>query len=274
MAEIANWRGNMAEDAPATKRRVTGTFSDRQLEFAAHLRDPEQHAAPTDVEDRRMRVYRDLFFNNISGFMANGFEVLRSCMNDDAWRALMRDFYRDHASRTPLFTQLYSEFVTYLNEEREPQAGDPPFLTELAHYEWVGLDLLLAPDSQPGAGSDPDSDLLDGRPVLSPLTHGLSYNFPVNEINTGNQPTVPLETPVYLLAYRNADDRVKFVKLNIVSARLFALIDTRPELSGRDALNLIVDEMQHPKPETVIEGGHAILNKWRELGVVLGARSD
>jgi len=264
----------MADDAPATKPRATGAFVDRQLEFAAHLRDPEQHAAPTDVEDRRMQIYRDLFFNNISGFLANGFEVLRSCMDDDAWRALIRDFYRDHASRTPLFTQLYSEFVTYLNEEREPQAGDPPFLTELAHYEWVGLDLLLAPDSQPGAGSDPDSDLLDGRPVLSPLTHGLSYNFPVNEINTGNQPTVPLETPVYLLAYRNADDRVKFVKLNIVSARLFALIDTRPELSGRDALNLIVDEMQHPKPETVIEGGHAILNKWRELGVVLGARSD
>jgi len=264
----------MAEDAPATKPRAPGTFSERQLEFAAHLRDPEQHAAPTDVEDRRMRVYRDLFFNNISGFMANGFEVLRSCMNDDAWRALMRDFYRDHASRTPLFTQLYSEFVTYLNEEREPQAGDLPFLTELAHYEWVGLDLLLAPDPQPDTKLDPDGDLFEGRPVLSPLAHALSYNFPVNEINQGNQPTAPLATPLYFLAYRNTDDQVKFVKLNVVSARLFELIDTRPELSGNDVLNLIVDELQHPKPETVVAGGQEILNKWRELGVVLGTRRD
>lgn len=272
MVEIASWQRNMADDAPATKPQVTGAFMARQLEFAAHLRDPDKHAAPVDVEDRRMQIYRDLFFNNISGFMANGFEVLRSCMDDDAWRALMRDFYRDHASRTPLFTQLYGEFVTYLNEERESKAGDLPFLAELAHYEWVGLDLLLAPDSPPDAAIDPDGDLLEGSPVLSPLAHGLSYSYPVNEINKDNQPTTPLETPVHFLVYRNADDKVKYVKLNVVSARLFELIDTRPDLSGRDALNLIVEEIRHPKPETVIEGGEAILTKWRELGVVRGTR--
>ncbi len=221
-----------------------------------------------------MQIYRDLFFNNISGFLANSFKVLRSCMDDAAWRALMRDFYRDHASRTPLFTKLAQEFLVYAADEREPQPADPPFLYELAHYEWVRSELAMAPDPPPETGVDPDGDLLEGRPVLSPLAWGLNYRFPVNEIHAGHQPTVPADTAIHFLAYRNAEDRVKFVKLNLVSARLFALIDTRPDLTGRAALEVIVDEMQHPRPDTVVAGGLGILEKWRELGVVLGTRSD
>lgn len=254
--------------------RAAGRFIDKQLEFAAHLRDPDKFPAPADVEDRRMQIYRDLFFNNISGFLANSFKVLRSCMHDAAWRALMRDFYRDHASRTPLFTKLAQEFLVYVAEEREPQPADPPFLYELAHYEWVRSELAMAPDPQPESGIDSDGDLLDGRPALSPLAWGLNYRFPVNEIHAGHQPTRPADSPIHFLAYRNADDRVKFVQLNVVSARLFALIDTRPELTGRAALEVIIDETQHPRPEAVVAGGREILEKWRELGVVLGTRRD
>jgi len=264
----------MADTARPPDEHPAGAFVDRQLEFAAHLRDPDNRPAPADVEDRRMQIYRDLFFNNISNFLANGFKVLRSCADGAAWRALIRDFYRDHASRTPLFPRLYEEFVIYVSAEREPQPDDLPFLSDLAHYEWINLELKLAPDPEPDANIDPDGDLLDERPILSPLARGPSYRYPVNEISKDNQPTEPAAAPVHFLVYRNADDDVKFVKLNVVSARLFELIDTRPELSGRDALNLIVEEMQHPQPEIVIEGGHAILSKWRELGVLLGTRRD
>ena len=37
--------------------------------FAAHIRDPENQAGPAGVEDRRMDIYRQLFFNNISIFI-------------------------------------------------------------------------------------------------------------------------------------------------------------------------------------------------------------
>lgn len=253
---------------------ASGTFRERQIEFAAHLRDPHNQPAPADVEDRRMQIYRDLFFNNISGFLTNGFRLLKSCMGDDAWNALVRDFYRDHASRTPLFPRLGNEFVTYLASEREAQPGDPPFLYELAHYERVESDLNLADDPRPDPAIDPDGDLLEERPTLSPLSRALTYRYAVHEIDADHQPSEPAESPVHFLVYRNTDNKVRFVKLNIVSARLYELIDTRPELSGRDALNLIVTELQHPKPETVIDGGHSILSKWRDLGVVLGTRSD
>lgn len=267
----------MADRGQPTRSRhrdhPAGAFIDRQIEFAAHLRDPDNRPPPGDVEDRRMKIYRDLFFNNISGFLANGFEALRSCMDDDAWTALMRDFYRDHASRTPLFTRLYQEFVTYVSDEREPRPGDLPFLSDLAHYEWARLELLFAPDPEPDTDIDPNGNLLADRPALSPLARGLSFRYQVNEIDKDHQPIEPAAAPVHFLVYRNAVDDVKYIKLNVVSARLFELIDTHSELSGREALDLIVEELQHPKPDAVIEGGDAILNKWRDLGVVLGTRS-
>ena len=249
-------------------------FIDRQIEFAAHLRDPDSRPAPADVEDRRMQIYRDLFFNNVSSFLANSFRVLRSCVDDDAWDTLIRDFYRDHASRSPLFTKLSKEFVTYLSEERQPQPGDLPFMSELAHYEWVEVELIMSPDPQIDAVIDGDGDLLDGRPMLSPLAWGLSYAYPVHEIDKNNQPTGPAEAKLHFVVYRNVDDEVKFVKLNVVSARLFALLDTDPTMTGRDALNMIAEELGHQQPDVVVAGGLDILQQWRDLGIVLGTKSD
>ncbi|NNG12205.1 MAG: DUF2063 domain-containing protein, partial [Halobacteria archaeon] len=52
-------------------------FIRRQYEFAAHIRDPKHQPAPADVEDRRMGIYRELFYNNVEGFIAGTFPVLR-----------------------------------------------------------------------------------------------------------------------------------------------------------------------------------------------------
>jgi len=40
-------------------------FQDKQYAFAAHLRDPDNVPAPEGIEERRMAVYRELFFNNL-----------------------------------------------------------------------------------------------------------------------------------------------------------------------------------------------------------------
>ena len=45
------------------------TFKKHQYEFTAHIRDPERNARPDGIEDRRMGIYRDLFYNNVEGFL-------------------------------------------------------------------------------------------------------------------------------------------------------------------------------------------------------------
>ena len=62
-----------------------------QKSFAAHIRDPQRVAAPEGVEDRRMEIYRDLFFNNIKNFISGNFPVLRTLYEDDARTTLCRD---------------------------------------------------------------------------------------------------------------------------------------------------------------------------------------
>ncbi len=246
-------------------------FAQRQYEFAAHIRSPATAPAPPDVEDRRMAVYRDLFYNNVEGFLSGSFPVLRKLMDDTWWHALARDFFARHRCRSPLFLEIPREFLDYLERERGAHPDDPPFLRELAHYEWVELALSVADSGTPPA-ADPDGDLLAHPPVLSPLAWPLSYRYPVQRISPDFQPQVPAAQPVYLLVYRDPDDEVGFIELNPVSARLFSLLQEHAERSGAAVLQTIVEELEHPDPQTVIDGGRAILEQWRQRGIILGAR--
>jgi hypothetical protein len=247
-------------------------FIQQQYAFAAHIRAPERNAAPADIEDRRMAIYRELFYNNVEGFLSNSFPVLRKLFADEAWHRMARDFYSRHQCHSPLFLEIPHEFLSYLEHERGEQPADPPFLRELAHYEWVELALSVA-ESTPPEGVDQHGDLLDQFPVVSPLAWPLSYRYPVHRISPDFQPQAPGEQPTYLLVYRDADDEVGFLELNPVTARLFSLLQEGRVSSGRQALELIAAELQHPDPGAVVQGGHAILEEWRKRDIVLGTQS-
>jgi len=250
-------------------------FQEQQIKFAAHIRDPENVAAPADIDSDRMEVYRGLFFNNIVNFLKGSYPVLYRVLGSDRWKMLVRDFYRDHASRTPLFPNLAAEFLHYLMEER-PQgtqsdpAGDPPFLTELAHYEWVEIGLRFASDPEIDESLRPDGDLLNERPVTSPLAWLLTYHYPVDKIGESFQPDEPEEQPKHYLVLRNSDMKIKFISLNLVSARLFELLRDNPETTGKDNLLRIAKEIQHNNPEAIVSNGQAIMQQWLEKNALLG----
>lgn len=248
------------------------TLAETQKRFAAHIRDPAHERAPGDVEDRRMAIYRELFYNNIEGFLANNFPVIRTIYNDLGWHALVRDFFVEHRARTPLFPELPREFLHYLQDVRGRRTNDPAFLLELAHYEWVELALSLD-DSDPDAASfDPHGDLLQGKPVLSPLAWLLTYQFPVHRIRPDYQPVKPPDEPAHLLAYRDRDDRVCFMELNPVSARLVALLKEDSDSTGLECIEGIAAELKHPDPPKVIAAGHAVLLDLQKRGVILGTQ--
>ena len=246
--------------------------------FAAHLRAPDRHPAPEDIEDRRMQIYRDLFINNVTSFLGNSFPVLNELLGTERWAMLVRDFYRDHQSHSPLFPDMPKEFLDYLARERDEREktdaeSDPPFLYELAHYEWVETGLALAEEPDTPQDVDATGDLLTGAPVTYGLAWLFSYQYPVNEINRDNQPAEPAPQPLHYLVYRNAEFKVKFIKMNIVSARLFELLTTDADLTGDKALRSIATELNHPDPDKVVAGGAAILEQWREAGIILGTRT-
>jgi len=247
-------------------------FVRRQYEFAAHIRDPEHRPAPADVDDRRMAIYRELFYNNMENFLSGSFPVLRKIHDDTAWHAMVRAFYSSHLSHSPLFPEIPREFLNWLREEREAGVADYPFLYELAHYEWVELAVSIAEESIDLDSIDPAGDLLDAIPVLSPLVWHLSYTYPVHTIGPGHLPAAPGPNPTYLVVYRNRQDEVGFIEINPVTKRLLELLDADSAATGRQILAQIAGEMSHPQPEQVIRSGLGILENLRNRDIVPGTR--
>lgn len=254
-------------------RAPADDFSAVQRAFAAHIRDPEHRARPADVEDRRMAIYRDLVFNNIAGLLASGFPVLRRTLPEDHWRALIRDFMVHHRAATPLFLEISQEFLDYLGTTRARQTtNDPPFLLELAHYEWVELALSVSDDEPDPSHANPNGDLLDDRPVVSPLAWSLSYRFPVHRIGPELQPDAPGDQSTHLVVYRNRAERIEFLEINAVTQRLLALLEDETPRTGREAMQVIAAELGHPQPDKVIAAGARMLTDLRRRDVILGTR--
>ena len=241
------------------------------MAFAAHLRDPQRAPAPADVEDRRMAIYRALIFNNVSSLLAANFPVLHRLLEGLRWDAAVRDFFIRHRCRTPLFLELPREFLDYLQNERAAP-DDPPFLLELAHYEWVELALQISDEEPDLSGVDPNGDLVSAAPVVSPLVRNLTYRFPVHRIMPEFQPGEPPAEPTRLLAYRTRGDRVEFLEINAVTQRLIQLLQESRSSSGHDILKQLAAELRHPQPETVLAFGAQQLDDLRARGVILGTR--
>ena len=241
-----------------------------QQAFTAFVRDPEAHEPPQDIEPRRMAVYRDIMYANVESIFSGAFPVVRYLLGEERWHALVHDYFAEHRAKTPLFPQLPLELVNYLQNERGPRPGDFAFLAELAHYEWVELALGIAEDEIDGAAVDPDGDLLDGMPVLSPLAWPLAYRFAVHRISSKFLPDSPGEQPTYLVVYRDASERIGFLELNPVTARLLALIMEGGARAARDLLSQIAQELKHPDPDVVIAGGAQVMQDWRRRGVLAG----
>jgi hypothetical protein len=248
---------------PGTPARLR----EQQLELTRHLRDPEHVAPPPDLEDRRLAIYRELLFNNIESLLAGNFPVIRKLLGDARWRSLVRDFYRDHRSQTPLFPEIAREFLRYL--EALP-ALDPPFLRELAHYEWVELALQISEARVEDAVHDPDGDLLEGAPVVSPLAWALAYRWPVHRLGPDYQPDEAPAAPTFVLLRREADGDVRFSALSPLAFRLLARLDEHPLLTGREQLEALAQEAGVAADAAFLAQGRQLLEQMRGNGTLLG----
>lgn len=248
-------------------------FQKKQYAFAAHIRDPDNAPAPPGVEDRRMAIYRELFFNNIRSLLGNMFPVLRKLHSDDKWNSLIRQFMKRHRAETPYFLQLPAELIAFLQDEFTPSDDDFPFLLELAHYEYVELALSISEDADDLDGIDPSGNLLSSVPVKSVLAWVNAYQYPVHKINNDFIPAEPAEQPVFLVVYRRPDDSVGFLELNAVTAALLEAVANNAAMhSGETLLRTLAEEINYPDADALVEHGAAALEEMRQLGILTGTR--
>ncbi|MFK7974831.1 MAG: DUF2063 domain-containing protein [Halioglobus sp.] len=252
---------------------TTQTLLDSQMAMARFLRDPEGEPAPEGIEARRLKIYQDLIYNNIEGFISSGFPVLRSLYSEADWHELVRLFIDQHRCKTPYFLEISQEFLQFLESVHQPRPCDPPFINELAHYEWVELGLDIAEEELPEkvslaqGGPSSTEEVLKLVPRLSPLAWLLSYTFPVHMIGPSFRPEIA-EEPTFLVVYRNWDDAIKFVVINPAVARLLEMIQNNEGATVRELLTALAGEM-NAAVDPILEFGAGQIAEFLENSIVL-----
>lgn len=261
-----------AKSSKAVKQEVPA-FQQYQLDFSAHIRNPKENPRPQGVEARRMKIYNELLYNNLEGFLLACFPVLQRILGSRKWAKLVREFFAEHQCHTPFFRQIPDEFVQYLQNERGTREDDPHFLQDLAHYEWIELILSVSAKEIDLSQINEAGDLMDGQPVLNPILSLQTYNYAVHRISPKFKPTAQQKETTHIAILRNRDDAVKFVLVNAVSKRFLELLLEKAQ-SGREALLQIAKELNHPNPEVVLAGGQEMMQSLKQAEVILGVSKN
>ena len=236
-------------------------FKARQAEFSAYIRDPDTKPCPEDVKPERMKMYRELFFNNVENFLSSNFPVLRKILNQQQWQQLAQDFFQNHHSSTPYFSEIPEEFILYLQNERQPKENDYPFMLELAHYEWVEMALSIAQEDNPATSPQQISEFNQSI-SLSPLVWVLAYQYPVHKISPDYLPLQAPEQPSYLAVYRNSEDQVNFIELAPMSFYLLQTLQDQQPISIATCLSEILpDNPPESLKNSAIEALQQFINK-------------
>jgi len=218
-----------------------------------------------------MRVYEELLFSNLEGFLLACFPVTVKLLGVRSWRGTVRRFFAEHRCRSPLFRDIPGEFLRWLEKAAATLHPDRPWLYEFMHYEWLELDVSIDPATR-ACDIDPQGDLLAGHPVLNPTVRLACYHYPVHRIGPRFKPQAADGALHYYLLYRDHDDVVRFTLLNAVTARLLEVLHDET-LTGGEALRRIARELNHDQTHTLVKHGRGMLEQLRDAGAVQGTRS-
>ena len=223
-----------------------------QRTFAARIRQPAEQPLLDGISAGRMAVYEELFFNNIEGFISGAFPVLHRLIEASRWQRLVRSFIAEHQARTPYFLQISQEFLAWLQEGYVAEPGDPPFILELAHYEWVELALDVSEAELPEQG-------------WSLLAWPLAYQWPVQRIGVDFQPAKPPGEPTCLLVWRDGQDKVRFMQLSPFAYQLAVRLQAGAE--AKSALYDLAQSHGLPADKHYFRNAQILLDDWQSQGI-------
>lgn len=202
-------------------------FQAYQAAFTAHLRHPSVHSKPAGINANRMRIYREIVFNNFFASVSACFPVLLGILGKRRFGKLVRQCFFSQHFDSPLFKDIPGSFVDFLHSLPLSTAGLPAYTAQLAHYEWIELVLSRQVDSA-SAATEPtavEADALLHRVLRLTAVHRLlQYDFPVHQLSPKNNAIAP--APTFLMVYRMPTFEIRFIQLNAVTFQLLQQLQT------------------------------------------------
>ncbi|MEK9710961.1 MAG: putative DNA-binding domain-containing protein [Thalassolituus sp.] len=215
-----------------------------------------------------MAIYRELFFNNVCGFLDGTFPVCREVIGEVKWREICRGYFREHCSQSPLFLEIPEELLNWLVGQGELLTS-VPFMAELAHYEWLELAIDIMDVELPDAATDDREGVVDllAKPIeVNPALISVCYKYPVHKYSA-DEPEHSPETSAFIV-YRDANDKVRFVSCTPVSILLLAELQaTGDDLNGRDVITRVLDA-QGITGDAAFHGAADLLSQWHQQDIL------
>lgn len=214
------------------------------------------------IEQRRLGVYRELFYNNVESFISGTFPVLQECLDDQTWQKMVRLFFKQHECDSPYFLEISEEFLQFLAEADISALGLPDFAYQLAHWEWMELfaDAYVAEQGDELTSIDLDADII----TTIECAWLQAYEFPVHTIEAGIEVG---PQPAFLLVYRNQSETVKFIELNPLSFLLFQSLQANESQTITQVVKGI-SEANSLEFEQLISGAKEIIANWSDLQLI------
>lgn len=245
-------------------------FQTQQRAFLNYLRNPSVAGPPEGFDAGRLSVYTDLLYNKFDESLSACFPVINRILTPQAWRALLLEFIANHSCRTPYYRRIPDEFVQYLRQIR-PEDPEMPFLADLAHFEWVELQLSIAETIDLPHRILSAEQLLRAVPMFPPGMQLLTYRWPVEDIGPDYLPTEVPEDITYILGFRDHNDQVQFVALSTATAHLVQRLHNSG-LSGEQALAEMGGNLPQPALSQFMRFGLQTLSELNQRGAIVDSR--
>lgn len=184
---------------------------------------PSRTLAPAE----RVQIYADMYFARIRDAVAEDFPAVVACIGDERWTELMRDYLQDHPPTHYSLRFAGEHLPDFLHTHA--LATTWPFLSELAQFEWMLVDLFDAPDSDmlthDQLATIPQDDWASLHLRTIPAWRCAEFRWPVDDIRTSllesDDLALGLPEPITLAVWRKNFDCV----FRRVTAQERALLD-------------------------------------------------
>ena len=207
----------------------------RHPELGYQVADGVDGVSVNEIENRRINIYQSLFYNNVEAFFSQIFPVCRSMFSDDAWESMVRKYLQEHHASTPLFHKLGLEFLRFieaqldedwLHELLKPMTVES-FL-QLAHYEWVELELSLVEKAHKipviHCLLENDDESMTAQYRLADAVWPLYYEYALQNVQPPLSKQIKQDT--FLLAQRvdKTNSKKQIVEFHELTAPMYALL--------------------------------------------------
>lgn len=197
--------------------------------------------AALDRYKPRLLTYRDLARSALEDPLPDCFPILHTLLEGaGSWEDCVSAFIASRSIQSSYYRDVTPTFVSWLASSGWGQ-DRWPFLLQLAHFEYIEVEILRWPDGDPVADlkSEPAADL---RVVFDAAARNLAYTYRVQDATKAEPEPEAGET--FLLGYRNAEGDFFFTELSAhASAFLARCLEGASIVEAASALDLQLDEV-------------------------------